>query len=302
MPYIVVVFLLIALLHRVFSLLCLSTLPSPTVPLSSLRPLPFLRFNLASLLQRLNLRPLLTLTTDVTPKAITHRLSKIKAQAASFSHTSPGTPASARKRPSTPASASTKTPGSKKGKASKILGPNGNLLSATHTITTIMHDDGEDDEEEFDTPTRVKTEPGTSKYGTPSLKKRKVAAPKIEDYVGYAEDEGQDEGMGDAIDFSLGYPAVVKSEDDVEMQMQMQQGNNKDKGKGKQKPDIVDLTETADLAEHAGHKETSNGTAKGKGKAKEQADIGGRGIDIKVKKEAVDVEGMYEYEDDEMVV
>ncbi|KAH0290595.1 hypothetical protein M436DRAFT_62014 [Aureobasidium namibiae CBS 147.97] len=239
--------------------------------------------------------------TDVTPKAITHRLSKIKAQAASFSHVAPGTPASARKRPSTPSNSgkTSKTPASKGksfGIANKILGPNGRVLSATHTITTLMHDDGQDDEEDFDTPTksRVKTEAGSSK-------KRKMTAPKIEDFVGYAEVEG----MGDAIDSSLAYPAEVKIEEDVEMQMQIQQGNNKAKGKGKEKAEVVDLTETADtidITDELCHQGKSNAIPKGKGRAKEQAEIGASATNVKVKKEVVDIQDVYEDEDAEMVV
>lgn len=165
-----------------------------------------------------------------------------------------------------------------------------------------MPDDNEDDEEDFDTPTRVKTEPGVSKYETQSAKKRKVAAPKIEDFVGYAEDEGDDEGMGDAIDFSLAYPAEIKMEEDVAVDGANGSGNNRAKDKGKQKAEVVDLTETADanyIIDELCHQEKSNGTPKGKAKAKEQGQMGASGP---VKNEVVDVKGMYEDEDGEMVV
>lgn len=160
-----------------------------------------------------------------------------------------------------------------------------------------MHDDGEDDEEEFDTPTRVKTEPGSSK-------KRKIAAPKIEDFVGYAEDDGEDDN-GDAIDFSLAYPAGVKIEEDVDMNGANDSGNKaKSKGKGKERAEIVDLTETADtiIIDELCHQGNSNGSPKGKEKAKKQAEMEGNAANVKVKKEVVDVEGMYEDEDGEMVV
>jgi len=120
-----------------------------------------------------------------------------------------------------------------------------------------MHDSGDDDEEDFDTPT--KTEPGS--------RKRKITAvkPKIEDCYG----EDDDEGNGDAIDFSLAYPADVK----VDMM------------EGAEGAEIVDLTD------EVGEK------AKGKGKEKvmeiEKA---------KVKKEVVDAEVMDEDETGEMVV
>jgi len=119
--------------------------------------------------------------------------------------------------------------------------------------------------------------------------------------VGYAEDEGEDEGMGDAIDFSLAYAAEVKMEEDVEMQ----DDNNKDKGKGKQKAEVVDLTETADaidITDELCRQGKSNGTPKGKGKAKEHAEIGGSATNVKVKKEVVDIQDVYEDEDGEMVV
>ncbi|KAH0343525.1 hypothetical protein KCU81_g5142, partial [Aureobasidium melanogenum] len=131
---------------------------------------------------------------DVTPKAITHRLSKIKSQALATGPSTPGTVSRKRNAPGSK-STSTKTPASTKGK-----GSNGKTLSATHTITTIMHDNGSDDEEDFDTPTK-----------TTDLKKRKLGAkgPKIEDadasgfFPGMG---GDDDDNGDAIDFSVGYP------------------------------------------------------------------------------------------------
>jgi hypothetical protein len=116
-----------------------------------------------------------------------------------------------------------------------------------------MHDNGEDDEEDFETPT--KTEPGTRK------RKIGVKKPKI-------EFEGEeDEGMGDAIDFSLGYTGDVK----------MEEG------------EVVDLT--ADINDEAGAQEKSEESVGGKGKGK-----------AKVKQEVVDVEDVYEDEDGEMVV
>ena len=117
-----------------------------------------------------------------------------------------------------------------------------------------MHDNGEDDEEDFETPT--KTEPGTRK------RKIGIAKPKIE-----VVDEYEDEGMGDAIDFSLGYTGDIKMEDG----------------------EVVDLT--ADINDEAGLEEKSKESVSGKGKGK-----------AKVKKEVMDVEGVYEDEDGEMVV
>ncbi|KAH0361628.1 hypothetical protein KCU65_g8634, partial [Aureobasidium melanogenum] len=127
---------------------------------------------------------------DVTPKAITHRLSKIKTQALATGPSTPGTVSRKRNTPGSKA-ASTSTEGK---------GSNGKTLSATHTRTTIMHDNGSDDEEDFDTPTK-----------TTEFKKRKTngKGPKIEDAdaSGFFPGMGGDEDdNGDAFDFSVGYP------------------------------------------------------------------------------------------------
>lgn len=123
-----------------------------------------------------------------------------------------------------------------------------------------MHDNGEDDEETLETPT--KTEPGTRK------RKIGVKKPKIE----FEGDEEGDDDNGDAIDFSLGYSgnADVKMEDGSE---------------------VVDLTDEIE--------------EKNKGKGKEKVmEMGGGSAATKVKKEVVDVEDVYEDEDEdgEMVV
>ncbi|THY22651.1 hypothetical protein D6D01_06223 [Aureobasidium pullulans] len=107
--------------------------------------------------------------------AITHRLSKIRAQGAGVSPSSTiATPKSrkahAAKFSGTPSKSSN---GKGKGKGKDLNG-----LSATHTRTTLMQDNGEDDEEDFATPTHAP-------------KKRKME-PK-------SEDEAED--LGDAIDF-----------------------------------------------------------------------------------------------------
>ncbi|KAK5999780.1 hypothetical protein QM012_005186 [Aureobasidium pullulans] len=176
---------------------------------------------------------------DVTPKAITHRLSKIKAQASSFSSSS--TPSSSRKRntPNTKTPTSSKTPSTSKEN-------NGKILSATHTITTLMHDNGSDDSEDLDTPTK-----------TSGVKKRKLnnKVPKIEDadergfFPGMGGDEDEGEDNGDAIDFSVGYTGTAS----VKME-----------GKGKQ-GGVVDLTEDVDG---------------GKGKQKEAAKVKEEVVDV----------------------
>lgn len=200
-------------------------------------------------------------TIDVTPKAITHRLSKIKAQASSFDPSTPGTTSRKRGTPSSK-SASVKTPAS----TTKGKGSNGKTLSATHTITTIMHDNGSDDEEDFDTPTKVV-----------NSKKRKLGGkgPKIEDAdaMGFFPGMGgDDDGNGDAVDFSIGYPG--KTNIKVE-----------DNGNG----GTVDLTEDAE----------GGAEAQGKGKQKESSAI-------KIKKEVVDVVDMVSADsnedDDEMAI
>ncbi|KAG9561427.1 hypothetical protein KCU71_g10857, partial [Aureobasidium melanogenum] len=204
---------------------------------------------------------------DVTPKAITHRLSKIKAQASSFD---PSTPSTSSRRRGTPSSTSTstKTPAS----TTKGKGSNGKTLSATHTITTIMHDNGSDDEEDFDSPTK-----------TASFKKRKLGGkgPKIEDadamgfFPGMGGDH-DDNGDGDAIDFSVGYPGKT----DIKVE---ENGNG----------GTVDLTEDAD----------GGAEKEGKGKGKQKETIGDA---IKIKKEVIDVVGMFSADsnedDDEMAI
>ncbi|KAG9594380.1 hypothetical protein KCU77_g10715, partial [Aureobasidium melanogenum] len=202
---------------------------------------------------------------DVTPKAITHRLSKIKAQASSFDPSTPSTSSRKRGTPSSK-STSTKTPITTKGK-----GSNGKTLSATHTITTIMHDNGSNDEEDFDTPIKAA-----------NFKKRKLGGkgPKIEDadamgfFPGMGGDDDDGNGDGDAIDFSVGYSGKtdIKAED------------NSHGG-------TVDLIEDA---EGGAGKE-----AKGEGKQKEIAAI-------KIKKEVIDVVDMVSADsnedDDEMAI
>lgn len=204
------------------------------------------------------------LTIDVTPKAITHRLSKIKAQASSFD---PSTPSTSSRKRGTPGSksTSTKAPNTTKGKGSS----NGKTLSATHTTTTIMHDNGSDDEEDFDTPTKAA-----------NFKKRKLGGkgPKIEDadamgfFPGMGGDD--DDGNGDAIDFSVGYSGKTD--------IKVENGINES---------IVDLTEHA---EGSAEKET-----KGKGKQKKVSAI-------KIKKEVIDVVDMVSADsnedDDEMAI
>ena len=126
----------------------------------------------------------LYLSIDCTPKAITHRLSKIRAQGAGVSPSSTiATPKSrkahAAKFSGTPSKSSN---GKGKGKGKDLNG-----LSATHTRTTLMEDNGEDDEEDFATPTHAP-------------KKRKME-PK-------SEDEAED--LGDAIDFEALHKKAAK--------------------------------------------------------------------------------------------
>ncbi|KAG9657116.1 hypothetical protein KCU64_g5412, partial [Aureobasidium melanogenum] len=205
---------------------------------------------------------------DVTPKAITHRLSKIKAQASSFDPSTPSTSSRKRGTPSS-TSTSTKTPAS----TTKGKGSNGKTLSATHTITTIMHDNGSDDEEDFDSPTK-----------TASFKKRKLGGkgPKIEDadamgfFPGMGGDDDEHGGNGDAIDFSVGYPGKT----DIKVE---ENGNG----------GTVDLTEDAD----------GGAEKEAKGKEKQKETIGDA---IKIKKEVIDVVGMFSADsnedDDEMAI
>jgi hypothetical protein len=145
-----------------------------------------------------------------------------------------------------------------------------------------MTDDGEDDEEDFSTPTKLaKSTHSNSNFmnainavkSESATKKRKIG-PKIESFD-FEEAEGDGEGNGDAIDFSIGYTGstVVK----------MEEG------------EIVDLTnDTGDK------KQSKNG----KGKERERVNMGGAGdiFNAKVKKEVIDLGDMGEDEDDEMVV
>jgi hypothetical protein len=177
--------------------------------------------------------------------------------------------------------------------------------SATHTRTTHMTDDGEDDEEDFGTPskfakstasrpamsTNKSTNANSSFMDTinaikaeSASKKRKIG-PKIEGF------EDGDEGDADAIDFSIGYTGstVVKREEGGE---------------------IVDLTDdpsdiTNNLVNDAASKEKSkNGKGKEKenGKGREKMGDAGSIFNTKVKKEVIDLGGMGDDEDDEMVV
>ncbi|CAD0114004.1 unnamed protein product, partial [Aureobasidium uvarum] len=185
---------------------------------------------------------------DVTPKAITHRLSKIKAQAASFTPITPGS----RKRPATndPKTPSTSTKASGKGSAKSAKG-----LSATHTITTIMHDNNSDDEEDFSsfTPTHI-------------AKKRKFGSkgPKIEVGDEKGKFPGMDddavEGEGDAIDFSLQHKytdavtnLVIKAEESSKQ--------------------VVDLTADATDADAGAENMAISRASKGKGKQKETREV-----------------------------
>ncbi|KAI5205790.1 hypothetical protein E4T39_02813 [Aureobasidium subglaciale] len=80
---------------------------------------------------------------DCTPKAITHRLSKLRSTG---TVSSPSTSAT----PKTPFSSTRKTGKfSGSGTPSKSAKGKNSGLSATHTIATLMHDDHEDDEEDF---------------------------------------------------------------------------------------------------------------------------------------------------------
>jgi hypothetical protein len=177
-----------------------------------------------------------------------------------------------------------------------------------------MPDDGEDDEEDFGTPSKNPFNSANSKSGSnynksinansnkatntnssfmdtinaikaeSASKKRKIG-PKIEGF------EDGDEGDADAIDFSIGYTGstVVKREEGGE---------------------IVDLTDdpsdiTNNLVNDAAGKEKSkNGKGKEKenGKGKEKMGDAGSIFNTKVKKEVIDLGGMGDDEDDEMVV
>jgi hypothetical protein len=191
-------------------------------------------------------------------------------------------------------------------------------LSATHTRTTHMPDDGEDDEEDFGTPSKNPFNSANSKSGSnynksinansnkstnssfmdtinaikaeSASKKRKIG-PKIEVTIYNGGEEGEDaEGDADAIDFSIGYPGstVVKREEGGE---------------------IVDLTDevgndTGDFANDGTNKEKSQRGAKGKGKERVNMGAAGGIFNTKVKKEVIDLGDMGEDEDedDEMVV
>jgi hypothetical protein len=160
-----------------------------------------------------------------------------------------------------------------------------------------MTDDGEDDEEDFSTPTKLaKSTHSNSNFmnainavkSESATKKRKIG-PKIESFD-FEEAEGDGEGNGDAIDFSIGYTGstVVK----------MEEG------------EIVDLTDDIGdgLGDDLGGSTNDTGDKKqsknGKGKERERVNMGGAGdiFNAKVKKEVIDLGDMGEDEDDEMVV
>ncbi|KAI5248177.1 hypothetical protein E4T43_01506 [Aureobasidium subglaciale] len=156
---------------------------------------------------------------DCTAKAITHRLSKLK-NGTSF----PATSASA--TPKTPASSARKgkfsnnvaTP-SKSGKGK------GSGLSATHTITTLMHDENEDDEEDFGSAI-----PAHPVFGTASGVKKEGVQKKRK--LGIFE-TGID-GEEGAVDYSTFYTSTPGS---------ISAKKNKTDGKGKGKEDgAVDST------------------------------------------------------------
>ncbi|THY58999.1 hypothetical protein D6C97_04242 [Aureobasidium pullulans] len=121
--------------------------------------------------------------SDCTPKAITHRLSKIRAQGAGVSPSTIATPKSRKGH----AAKFSGTPSKSSNGKGKAKGKDLNGLSATHTRTTLMEDNGEDDEEDFATPTHAP-------------KKRKME-PK-------PEDEAED--LGDAIDFEALHKKAAK--------------------------------------------------------------------------------------------
>ncbi|THV63790.1 hypothetical protein D6D29_10743 [Aureobasidium pullulans] len=122
--------------------------------------------------------------SDCTPKAITHRLSKIRAQGAGVSPSSTIATPKSRKAHAAKFSGTPSKSSNGKGKAK---GKDLNGLSATHTRTTLMEDNGEDDEEDFATPTHAP-------------KKRKME-PK-------SEVEAED--LGDAIDFETLHKKAAK--------------------------------------------------------------------------------------------
>jgi hypothetical protein len=132
-----------------------------------------------------------------------------------------------------------------------------------------MTDDGEDDEEDFNTPTKSNFSNAINAVKAESAAKKRKVGPNIEDF---AADE-EDEGNGDAIDFSIGYTGstAVKMED--------------------KEGEIVDLTDEI---------EEVNGENKGKGKEKVNMGENNGIFNVKVKKEVVDLGDMDE--DDEMVV
>ncbi|KAI5272692.1 hypothetical protein E4T47_04081 [Aureobasidium subglaciale] len=152
-------------------------------------------------------------------KAITHRLSKLK-NGTSFTATS------ASATPKTPASSARKgkfsnnvaTP-SKSGKGK------GSGLSATHTITTLMHDENEDDEEDFGSAI-----PAHPVFGTASGVKKEGVQKKRK--LGIFE-TGID-GEEGAVDYSTFYTSTPGS---------ISAKKNKTDGKGKGKEDgAVDST------------------------------------------------------------
>jgi hypothetical protein len=154
-----------------------------------------------------------------------------------------------------------------------------------------MTDNGEDDEEHFDTPTKLPTTTNfletikrEREYGV--AKKRKIG-PKTEDFaedeeeVAFGAREEDAEGNGDAIDFSLHYPAAAAA-----AAVKMEEGG-----------DVVDLTD--EVGGDAADKEKSKN-----GKGMEKVQMGGceSVFNNKVKKEVIDLGDMEEDEDDEMVV
>jgi hypothetical protein len=165
-----------------------------------------------------------------------------------------------------------------------------------------MTDNGEDDEEDFDTPTKLSHAAAPTNFletikrereSGVVAKKRKIG-PKIEDFgdedeevvFGAAREEDAEEGNGDAIDFSLHYPAAAVA-------VKMEEGG-----------DVVDLTDevgdnfTTDTGDNAVDKGKSKN---GKGKEKMPMGESGSIFDNKVKKEVIDL-GDMDDEDNEMVV
>jgi hypothetical protein len=164
-----------------------------------------------------------------------------------------------------------------------------------------MTDNGEDDEEHFDTPTKLPTTTNfletikrEREYGV--AKKRKIG-PKTEDFaedeeeVAFGAREEDAEGNGDAIDFSLHYPAAAAAAAAVKME----EGG-----------DVVDLTDEVggDAADKEKSKDGKGKEKTNNGKGMEKVQMGGceSVFNNKVKKEVIDLRDMEEDEDDEMVV